>query len=192
MDIDFNGSSINIWPIAIVLLVSLVIFLKIKNHNSSYLFWVTLFSLYILLLIDRTLFPIRIYEEGIINSPDFISRLNLIPFYFGRSTNTGLIAFQIVGNIILTIPFGFGLSLITTVRAKSFLWIPFVVGIGIELSQLLVSFAIGRLYRVIDINDVILNALGVIIGYVLFRIVSWIYRAVYKPSGLLVNVNNRE
>ena len=46
-------------------------------------------------------------------------------------------------------------------------------------------------YRVVDINDVWLNAVGVLIGYGLFRIFAWLYRLVVpqrpgtKHGGLL-------
>lgn len=34
---------------------------------------------------------------------------------------------------------------------------------------------LGYPYRVIDINDAILNAFGVLIGYGMFRIFAWLY-----------------
>jgi glycopeptide antibiotics resistance protein len=56
---------------------------------------------------------------------------------------------------------------------KAFIWMPIALGVGIELLQLLISLILRYPYRVIDINDSILNAVGVLIGYGFFRLFSW-------------------
>jgi glycopeptide antibiotics resistance protein len=49
------------------------------------------------------------------------------------------------------------------------------VGLGIEASQLAISLLLGVCYRSVDINDVLLNACGVLVGYMLYCICAWIY-----------------
>ena len=175
MIISFGDTWVNLWPSAILVLAIILIVLRLRKRKSIYLFVFSLFSLYILFVIDKTIFPIHItdYDHGEFFHPN--AGINLIPFYFGRSTISRIIYYQIIANIFLTIPFGFGLRFISRVRAKAFLWIPFAIGFGIELIQFIISLALGYLYRVIDINDVILNALGVIIGFGLYKIFSWVY-----------------
>ncbi len=47
---------------------------------------------------------------------------------------------------------------------------------SIELIQLLMNLVYGFAYRVVDINDFMLNFLGVVLGLAGFRLVSAIYR----------------
>jgi len=58
-------------------------------------------------------------------------------------------------------------------------------GLVIETAQFLVSLGIGGRYRGVDINDVLLNAAGVLIGYGLFRVFAWMYRALTVRLGIL-------
>ena len=46
---------------------------------------------------------------------------------------------------------------------------------ALETAQLGVSLLIGAAYRSVDINDVLLNAAGVLLGYALFRGCAWGY-----------------
>jgi glycopeptide antibiotics resistance protein len=104
------------------------------------------------------------------------SFINLIPFYFGEQhifDDRDLIAFA--QNILLTIPFGFGILFVSRLRPKDFLWLPLAIGFGIEAAQLIISLILKYPYRVIDINDTLLNALGVLVGYALFRILAWLF-----------------
>lgn len=172
MEISFGDNWVSLWPLAFVVLAFLLIRMRLRKSNSIYLFVFFLFSLYIIFVIDKTLFPILItdYDQGEFFHP--YAGINLMPFYFGRSIISRIIYYQFIANILLTMPFGFGLSFVAKVRARAFLWLPFAVGFGIELAQFMISLALGYLYRVIDINDVIMNAIGVLIGYAFFRIFS--------------------
>jgi glycopeptide antibiotics resistance protein len=96
---------------------------------------------------------------------------------------------EILGNILLTVPFGFGIRFIARLKARDFLWLAPAVGLAIEGIQLGLSLALRSAFRAVDINDVLLNALGVGLGYGFFQIFAWGYRsmAVYlkkNPNGL--------
>jgi glycopeptide antibiotics resistance protein len=71
-------------------------------------------------------------------------------------------------NILLLIPFGFGLPFITNHRLKKVVVIGALFSVGIELLQLVTGLVAKITFRVADINDVIFNTVGVAIGYVLF------------------------
>ncbi len=59
------------------------------------------------------------------------------------------------------------------------------MGLGTELSQLLVSLIfVGGPYRGVDINDVLLNVAGVLLGYGLFRLFALGYLAITKKVRL--------
>jgi len=74
---------------------------------------------------------------------------------------------NLVGNIIMFIPLGILLPWVYNKRFKQVLVFGALASVAIELIQYLNMFA--GYYRYVDIDDVILNTLGAIIGY-------WIYK----------------
>ena len=76
---------------------------------------------------------------------------------------------NIIGNIIMFIPFGFFTSYYLKLNRKSIIFfITLIVSIVIELIQL-------KIGRAFDIDDIILNMGGSIIGYYIYRIVDRIF-----------------
>lgn len=76
---------------------------------------------------------------------------------------------NIIGNIILFIPFGFFVSHYLRLERKSFIFfLTLFVSIVIELIQL-------KIGRAFDVDDIILNIVGGIIGYFIYRIVDKIF-----------------
>jgi glycopeptide antibiotics resistance protein len=78
---------------------------------------------------------------------------------------------QLVGNVLLLLPFGiYGPILAPRLRSLPAI---LLAGAGlsalIELGQLAVATAYGFPVRVADIDDVLLNTLGVLVGYLLWR-----------------------
>ncbi|HEX7568535.1 MAG TPA: VanZ family protein [Anaerolineaceae bacterium] len=149
-----------------------------------------------------TFFPLQIsgsYADAMRQNSSWMTDINLIPFYLpdGYRENTDLFQFalsQFASNILLTMPFGFGVNFIGRFCRKDFLWLPFAVGFGIELSQLFINWILGYPYRVVDITDALLNAVGVLIGYGIFRLFSRVYIAVSssihkEPRGLFAYVH---
>ncbi len=140
-----------------------------------------LFVLYCLLVVSVTLFPLPIgFPYSFENLSAFI---NLIPFVsiWKQISLIGiaydgdvlfmieLITRNVGGNILLFVPLGFLIPIIWK-NVRHFKQI-FLIGIGvsvtIELLQLLESF-VGGLGRVTDIDDVICNGFGAVLGYLLF------------------------
>jgi glycopeptide antibiotics resistance protein len=71
-------------------------------------------------------------------------------------------------NILLLIPFGFGLPFITNFRITQIVVIGALFSIVIEFLQLITGFMAKLTFRIADINDVIFNTVGVAIGCILF------------------------
>ncbi|WP_311407649.1 VanZ family protein [Liquorilactobacillus uvarum] len=82
--------------------------------------------------------------------------INIIPFKY---IDTGFFL-----NILMTVPLGGYLFLIKRLNLKQVILFGFGVGASIEFSQFIYDLLF-HISRWIDINDVITNALGVIIGY---------------------------
>ncbi len=180
------------------ILVTVSVILWHKNRNVSYLICCILFGLYLLVLTGLTLFPMPV-SSPVERQPvtSILSRINLVPFRFGRlfSLHPNVISYEILGNIVLTIPFGFGIIFIAPNTARRIVGWVFGIGFAIEFTQLLASIATGFSYRGIDINDVILNDLGALIGFGLFRLFAWIFlyikhRFGIKPEGLFAYIDD--
>jgi glycopeptide antibiotics resistance protein len=157
----------------------LVILLAVerKKHSAASLVCLAVFGLYLLAVISQVIFPIPGPEAIGTRSPliDILAWVNLVPFDFGRlfENNPTVIFQQLVGNILLTLPFGFGLPFVAHIRAKDMLWLALGAGLTLETAQLAICLATGASYRSVDINDMLLNAAGALLGYALFRARDW-------------------
>lgn len=104
--------------------------------------------------------------------------VNIVPFEtisgalrYGLEWQPGRV---LVGNVLAFAPLGIFLpllwprwrSLISTVRAG------LAISLVLEAVQLALSVLIGAPYRVADVDDVIINVLGVALGYGLYRLVA--------------------
>lgn len=141
-----------------------------------------IFFLYCVGLASQTVMPqmVRDADGSLViltvftNNPHFPSvggfspwRFNLIPFhtikiYLARA-HIGVFLVNIVGNILMFAPIGVCVPLLWR-RMRGFFRITLLgiaVSCGIELLQILTL-------RSVDIDDVILNSLGVLLGYLLY------------------------
>ena len=99
-----------------------------------------------------------------------LSRVNLRPFYYGEQPIPRVVAADILGNLLLTLPAGAYLSLSSVSNRWVIAWAGLTLGIGLEGAQLAVSLGLGCAYRAVDINDLLLNAAGVWLGAGLVRL----------------------
>jgi len=110
-----------------------------------------------------------------VTAPNFKPSINLIPLRFGDCSFAMLCVRNIYENILLTMPFGFGINFITRIKSQNVFWLALAVGFTCEFTQLIISLIFKSAFRSVDINDVILNATGVLFGYGLFRIFGWLF-----------------
>jgi glycopeptide antibiotics resistance protein len=180
MQIILSEIAVEIWPLGLGILIILGILVGYRKRSLSYVICFLIFSVYLLLALDRAFFPIAIsgsYADAMRQYPSYTPMVNLAPFNFDFSEAPELVFRQIFQNVLLTVPFGFGISFITPIRPRDFRWLAPAVGVGIEGIQFIVSLLLGYYYHVIDINDAMLNALGVLIGFLIFygfaRVFLW-------------------
>jgi glycopeptide antibiotics resistance protein len=178
MGIEFNGLLLPGWLIGAPIVVFILAVHVHRKQSWPYIFCLSIFCVYLLKALDLTFFPLGIngtYVESMKTVP-IQSFINLIPFYIGQQHIFDQRDFvDFVNNVLLTIPFGFGIIFVSQLRPKDFLWLAFAIGFGIETTQLLISLILRYPYRIIDINDALLNTAGVLLGYALFRIFAWIF-----------------
>jgi glycopeptide antibiotics resistance protein len=180
--------------VGLVILTLLTILLRFRKSSFSYMLCFWIFGIYLLTVLSLVVFPIYIRETGSDLPLIWWSNINLIPFNFGDCQFDDLCAIrniQIIQNILLTIPFGFGISFVAPVKARDFIWLPLAIGLGFESAQFVTSLGY---FHTLDINDVLLNAIGVFLGYAIFRLFGWLYTATLKhlqitPWGLFAYVD---
>lgn len=164
-------------PIGILALVILAVFLRRNGRGWGYCLARVIFGLYLLALVSFTLFPIPLAGTPESRTPagTILARVNLIPLRFGGLFNLprSAILRELGGNILLTVPFGLGLRFFANSRPRAVPWLAVLTGLSIEVCQLMVSLGVGAAYRSVDINDVFLNAGGVLLGHALYRL--WMF-----------------
>jgi glycopeptide antibiotics resistance protein len=164
----------NDFLVGIAILCVVLFILWRKKRSWSYLLFFSIFWIYLLFVVRTVIFPFVINWGP--NSPRVFPHINLIPFYYQYCSRLFKYCFiEIFGNVVLTIPFGFGINFLAKVKPRKILGLAFAVGFGFEFSQFIISLFFRSGFRSIDINDVMLNALGVLFGYALFIIFAWAY-----------------
>jgi glycopeptide antibiotics resistance protein len=129
MDVQFNNISVDISPLAWLTLVVFLIFQWRRKQRKSTIFCLLIFGIYLFYALQVTFFPMQInggYADARRAVSTWTTDINLIPFYIppGYFLRQGLVQFaliQFVENILLTIPFGFGINFILRLRRKDFL-----------------------------------------------------------------------
>jgi glycopeptide antibiotics resistance protein len=166
----------------VALLVLTLLLLRREKYSRSYLFLFSLSWIYLLWVLNIIIFPIaplpEVYQDA------FRLKTNFTPFDFDVCGFRRICLANIVGNVLLTVPLGFGVSFIAKLRLKDIVWLSILVGVVFETLQLIIALIFRSPFRVIDINDFILNGLGVWLGYLLFRIFGFLYVLVTKQLKL--------
>jgi glycopeptide antibiotics resistance protein len=86
------------------------------------------------------------------------------------------VAWQLVGNLALLLPFGIALPILWPAARRPLGIVVTIVGLGVavEAAQVAIDLAAGAMVRSLDIDDAILNASGVAIGYAIWWLGRWV------------------
>ncbi|MGG0738917.1 VanZ family protein [Niallia taxi] len=156
-------------PFILFLIVFAIFFIKNLKRNTLMKNFVNLtFAIYVASVIAITIFPIP-FDKTTIYYASQSSYLhnNMIPFNFLSAFS----AYQTFGNFLLLLPLGVYVPLLSEKMKsiKKILVVGVLSSLGIELTQLVISMIAGYTYRQADIDDLILNTLGTVVGYVAFK-----------------------
>lgn len=152
--------------------------ISIQKHIIVFLLFV-----YLGVVIAITLFPFPIQKELILEQREFnyLSN-NFIPFKgivdMLTSERLYVIVRNLVGNILLTMPLGFLLPLIFK-KINKVKWIlisGFLFSLSIENIQFILSLCLGFTYKIADVDDLILNTVGALLGYTCFKLLNFIIK----------------
>ena len=133
-----------------------------------------------LLFLSFVLYMFLLFE--LVTSTDFESYSNnFIPFkeILRYKLDSKLFYKNVLGNVLLFVPFGY---FVCTFLKNKKLYISFIITLITSLSIELIQMNIGRSF---DIDDIILNLCGGIIGYLIYRLLD-------KIEGILPNVLKKE
>lgn len=149
----------NTWPMLTLFIVIMVV-LKVTRviiNNDHFVFYKEFYNLLFILYILLLYYLLLSTEKA-------ASGINLTPFREMTRYNIGskLFFYNVIGNIVLFIPFGYFVS--DYLKAKKIHHI-LIVSILISLTAELIQYKIGRAF---DVDDIILNVLGAILGFMCY------------------------
>jgi glycopeptide antibiotics resistance protein len=131
-----------------------------------------IFTVYFAILIYATLFTFNHYVYG--------KSANLVLFdsirLMWRSGDYWLIFKNIFGNIMLFFPLGLLLPLIS--RFFDSWRVMFVVGFGTSFAIEVLQYEFAQ--RIFDIDDILLNGFGALVGLILFKFFAFIFRLIER------------
>ena len=150
------------WPmviISVVIIVSFRIAYLIRNKEKFVLYKELLMLIFIVYIL--CLFQVVTFQDDAAWASN-----NFIPFkeILRYNITSRLFVKNVLGNMIMFLPFGFFVSYFLKVEK---IHLPIVLTLIASVSIELVQLAIGRVF---DVDDIILNLLGGIIGFFIYDI----------------------
>lgn len=157
MFIHIQGSVLT-FAIIIIYIITMIIN---TNKGKKNRIKVSLFFAYIIALQMITINDIMIYKTISINNLNLVPFIYMIRYLTSRSFDAFI--YNVLGNIFLFIPMGIFLKLFKIKKLISVVIICFCVSLSIEFFQSVFGA------RIFDIDDIICNVTGAILGYVLIK-----------------------
>ena len=130
----------------------------LKMHTTFYLYkdlMVLGFIVYILCL-----FHVVTFQDVNWSTSNFIPFQEMFRYDFG----TGLFMRNVIGNMLMFLPFGFFVSYFLDLnKVRTIMILSLITSTCIETTQLVIG-------RVFDVDDIMLNIVGGMMGYFLYRV----------------------
>ena len=178
----FNKILNNVWPMLVVFIVAITLlrYFYLQNHKEKICFHKEVKYLVSIIYI-WLLFEILTMAE--LNSA---GGMNLVPFseILRYKVGSKMFNYNVLGNVIIFIPFGYIVS--QYVNPKK-IW---PVIITTLLTSGIVEFVQLKIGRSFDIDDIILNFIGGVLGYLLYVIIKAIKKKLpdFLQSDTIYNI----
>jgi glycopeptide antibiotics resistance protein len=135
----------------------------------------TILFLFLWFLIKRTLEPFVLVLDRTPEPPNLVPLRGLVlmlqrAITVDHNFTWWIVAINILGNILIFVPIGFLVSVLTPNRHKS--WLSLAIGLAISLTIELVQLSF--VIRIFDVDDLILNSSGAWLGFFIYLILSQI------------------
>ena len=136
-----------------------------------------IFRIYIIGVASKVYFPFTVAWGEYINFREPVVRLN--PFYsikiIYHQGGVRSLIYNLGGNFLLLMPMGFFISyyLSNIFNSLKRVFIAmFLISLFIESTQVVLSLIVPNIYRFFEINDLILNSIGGVLGWKLYNNLS--------------------
>lgn len=148
------------WPMItlfVIILISVKISHMVINHEKM-IFYKDLYMLLAIVYFLLLYYLLLSMENGATSGVNFIPFREILRFKFGSR----MFMYNVVGNIVLFIPFGYFIS--DALKAKKISHI-LVVSFIVSLTAEIIQSQIGRAF---DVDDILLNVIGSIVGFMIY------------------------
>jgi len=153
----------NSWPMIFIfsmIVISMRITDIVKNDRKVVFYKEILGLLFIVYIL--CLFHVVTFQDVTWSSSNFIPFKEMLRYRFASS----LFFRNVLGNMLMFIPFGFFVSYFLKLKEPySILLLSLLISSTIETTQLLIG-------RVFDVDDIILNVVGGVIGFAVYKLFS--------------------
>ena len=145
------------------------------HKRGSLLRELTLVLLFLILwfLIQQTLEPFVLVLDQTPQAPNLVPLRGLVlmlqrAISVDHAFTRWIVAVNILGNILIFVPIGFLVSVLTPLHHKG--WLALAIGLAISLTIEIVQLSF--VIRVFDVDDLILNSAGAWLGFLAFLLAS--------------------
>lgn len=177
MKIDFDW--LIMMPLSFLYIGIVFYYVKYKKRKVPYIIVFTLFVAYMAEVLKYTQFPICLNADM-----EELNRqcVNYIPFHFLSIEDVE----TFVLNIIITVPFGFLVPILYKCDWRKIIVSGILFGAITEIIQAGVEAFVGVNMHRIDMNDVIANFSGVVIGYAGYCLLRILLEKIFKNGNVKI------
>ncbi len=156
---------------------------RVEKWNTKDFLLLIIFLIYLWLLSEILLFKVVPFEKILTTDREFVRRISLVPFdsiklYYANGNFNIFGLLNVIGNIIIFVPLGIYMELYC--KKRNTIVTIFSISIVVELVQYI--FGIG----IMDIDDVLLNTIGGIVGVVCYKVLKLIFRSDDKVKKVVI------
>lgn len=160
-DITIRNILANIWPMVLIITVilSTLRIAYLFKTKEKFHFYQEIFKLGFIIYIIGLFYVVTFQDVS-------WSTSNIVPFkeIFRYEIFSGMFFRNVIGNMIMFIPYGFFISyFLITNKINVVLILSIITSVTIEITQLVIG-------RVFDVDDILLNVFGGIVGYLIYKI----------------------
>ena len=161
------------WPMVVICILTLssIRITYLINNKKEFVLYKEIFYLFFLMYI-LLLFQIVTFEDTSI----YIDGNNLVPFkeILRYKIGSRLFFKNVIGNIVLFIPYGIFASMYTKIdKLFHALGLVLFASVIVEITQAMIG-------RIFDIDDIILNLIGGLLGFGIYAIITRIGDSIPK------------
>lgn len=167
----------NIWPMVVIFTVILASFriTYIIKYEEKFILYKEVLKLGFIIYV-MSLFYVVTFQDVSWSTSNFIPFKEMFRYEIGST----MFLKNVIGNMIMFMPYGFFISYFLKAEKKStIICLSIIVSLTIEVTQLMIG-------RVFDVDDIMLNILGGLIGLYIYKFIYMVKR--HLPEVLKKNI----